>query len=93
MYQQVQFVNGELQTQLALGERRTSWVDWRRYVQTSISRVAVEPDERYPLMQALVMIEDGMDRFTDSDFASELERLRDHCPLESQLPKRSGGPG
>lgn len=88
LYQQVQFVNGELQTQLALGERRTSWVDWRRYVQTSISRVAVEPDERYPLMQALVMIEDGMDRFTDSDFASELERLRGPLPLGEPITEK-----
>lgn len=80
LYQQVQYLNGELQTQLALGERRTSWVDWRRYVQTSISRAAVEPDERYPLMQALVMIEDGMERFVDSNFPSELGRLQGPLP-------------
>lgn len=81
LYEQVQYVNVELQSQLVLGERRTSWVDWRDFMQTSISQAAeITPGDRYPLMQALLMIEDGMERFYDSDFPSELKRFEGPVP-------------
>jgi spore germination protein len=81
LYEQIQYVNSELQSQLALGERSTSWVSWRKFIQASISQAAeVAPGDRYPLMQALLMIEDGMERFADSDFPSELGRLKGPLP-------------
>lgn len=84
LYEQIQYVNSELQSQLALGERSTSWVSWRKFIQASISQAAeVAPGDRYPLMQALLMIEDGMERFADSDFPSELGRLKGPLPAES----------
>lgn len=81
LFQQVKFVNSELQTELNSKENSTSWVNWKHYFQTSIIRSSnVEPGARYPLMQSLVMIENGMDRFSDSDFTSELEPLKGSLP-------------
>lgn len=81
LYQQVKFLNGELQTELNAKESSTSWVNWKQYFQTSIIRSSnVEPGARYPLMQSLVMIENGMDRFADSDFTGELEPLQGPIP-------------
>jgi len=81
LYQQLQYLNSGLQSELQKHEQSTSWVSWKNYLQTSITRSSnIEPGERYPLMQALVMLEDGMERFSDSDFASELSRLKGPLP-------------
>lgn len=75
-YHQVQYVNQELQNNLGNESAQISWIKWGSYAQTSISRgLALDPDERFPLIHALVAIEDGMDRFYDSEFPSELGRF------------------
>lgn len=85
IYPQICYVNEQLQTELNRDEWRTSWVDWKKYFQTSIMRSAnVEPGDRYPLMQSLVKIEDGLQRFTDSDFTGELDRFKGQL-LEGDL--------
>lgn len=77
LYEQAQYVNREIQNSLARFETMDSWTDWKRYWQASVMRSSnVVPGERNPLMQSLVMIEDGMQRFPDSEFPSELDRLR-----------------
>ncbi len=77
MYQQAQYLNGEMQNELAARERETSWTSWERYFRTSITRSSnIEPGDRNPLMQSLMMIEDGMRRFPDSSFPGEINRLK-----------------
>lgn len=81
LYEQIQYINGEIQTQLALNERDSNWVSWKSYFQTSMMRSSnVEPGARYPLMHSLVMVEDGMQRFSESDFPSETDGLRGPLP-------------
>src|SRR5690554_1338010 len=47
IYPQICYVNEQLQTELNRDEWRTSWVDWKKYFQTSIMRSAnVEPGDR-----------------------------------------------
>lgn len=81
LYHQVKYLNQELQQELNQWEREGNWVTWQSYFQTAItnsSKIAL--NENYPLMQALVMIEDGMDRFSESGFPSELSRLQASPP-------------
>jgi len=81
LYEQVQYVNAELQAQLTAGESKASWASWRGLLPASLPQAAdSSPGSRYPLVQALLMIEDGMERFPDPDFPSELKRLKGPLP-------------
>lgn len=85
LYEQVRYVNNELQAQLALGEHKTSWTVRGGFMYASLlSPAETAFGEQQPLMQALLMIEDGMDRFYDSDFPSEIKRLK--APLPTGEP-------
>ena len=81
LYLQVKYVNSELQKQLAEKGQTANWVNWKNFLQTSMLRSSnIEPGRRHPLMHSLVMVEDGMQRFSNSDFPSETDRLQGTLP-------------
>ncbi len=88
VYEQIQYLNGEIQQELAAKESEMNWMSWKQYFQTSITRSSnIEPGRRHPLMKSLMMIEDGMERFPDSDFPGELDRLEGPLLTGSKITK------
>lgn len=75
LYAMIKYVNQQLQTDLNQDQNRTSWVSWRHYFQTAVAKTDDVQSQDYPLVQSLVMIEDGMQRFSTERFPGELARL------------------